>query len=1536
MQKIVKRGLALLLCAVLALGAMSLTPSQAQEAPAPQGQSDYGPLTVYGKAGETTFVPAGYTYVYEEEDGSVYTREAARDMYISQRVLTPQEAEALAGLEGGETRYLTAEDGSVLQCQDFDAQEAAQYSQAVREILGDAPLDQGEEISLRSEVYTQESWVKAMVIFEDAPVASMESMSVRLGQPLGQAEQTAMARIAAQQAVQTQALEKKLGYDLQVSDHFTLLTNAISVTVQYGDLQKLNRQPGVKAAFLMPAFSVPESEAPVVQSASQFLPNMHSAGPAMGATGAWDLGYQGEGMSVAILDTGLSYENPSFIQEPQDQSRVAYTKEDIAAILEANELHAEALSEETSLDTVYYSGKVPFGFNYADGLANFGTDDDTGLGHGTHVAGIVAGNLPEEVQEQLHMETLGIAPEAQLIIMKVFDMDGMCYFDYLIAAMEDAIVLGVDCANLSLGSACGPHYYEGMTEVYDAAREAGIHVVVAAGNDASTGYRSLWGEGLVESSSVSTGTLGMPGTFDSVLTVASMENPEEISIDAIRGLSTVSWYNRAQGFRQFFAYQEAESVPEGMGFKERLVGQFLTYTARWEDAAGKLMFVPFEGGNADSIMAQAVKAQAAAVVIYDPTPTQEELLENKYVDFSLTRFEVPMAATSKSEYDFIWSNLPDKGLLRIDSIWNPSQFAGQISSFSSWGPTDGLTLKPEITGIGGNVFSAYVGNDYAVASGTSMASPAVAASAALVRQYLRESGVAEEQLPHMVNCLLMSTATPVRDEEHDTLYFVRRQGAGLANAALAMASGAYIQVAGTDKAKFELGDDPDRTGSYTMDFQVVNFSDADKTYRLDTTVLGQTAQGGQFKHGKVTYLVSDYARELDAAVTSSAANGTITVPANSTAKVSVTVILSDADKAYMDERFPYGSYVEGFVQLLSEDNVTLSVPFLAFYGDFGEGPVLEEGTYETLMGSTESTYITADQFHNSLLGSRPVYDRTLGLSTSATFYLGDTYLADFFCVPSEDWFAGSHDLPFYPEMAGISPNGDGSLDSFHMGLGLKRNAENIHYTVKDRASGKILWEQDTGFVPKTYYSENAGTVLYAGISSAEALSYEWLFASTRDEEGNIIYDRNHCLLEEDTWIDIRAEVTPEYQTGSPNANDTIYFSLYIDNSGPFGAEDVSFQIEKRNIGSLGTMKMYEYDISNSEKWFIDYDYALTLSYDEEAGQWRGNGMLAVTAGGPLPIHQDSSSFYNFGVGRNYIVGDKLVVIATDRAGNTSVAAFEQGEAMGNYVNLAAEKTILDPGETLTIRNTAENQYDMQIEWTNNNPEILEILESDGYSCTIRALAPGAASVSGGFGPYAKSLDITVRDPERERIAGQYPDIANHWAREEIITAIQEGLFRGTGANTFSPETALTQGQLVTVLHRLAGTPEATGSSFQDVVEGRYYTEAVAWAKETGLVKGVTPERFYPNSPVTREQFAAILYRYAQLQGQDVSNQADLSAYLDAGKLSHYAQSPMAWAVAEGLIRGVSETALCPKASATRAQAAVILVRYFTWEASQAA
>lgn len=135
------------------------------------------------------------------------------------------------------------------------------------------------------------------------------------------------------------------------------------------------------------------------------------------------------------------------------------------------------------------------------------------------------------------METLGIAPEAQLVIMKVFDMDGMCYFDYLIAAMEDAIALGVDCANLSLGSACGPHYYEGMTEVYDAAgRRASTWwwppATTPPPATGVSGARAWWNPAPSPPA-----PWACPGTFDSVLTVASMENPQEVSFEAIRGLS---------------------------------------------------------------------------------------------------------------------------------------------------------------------------------------------------------------------------------------------------------------------------------------------------------------------------------------------------------------------------------------------------------------------------------------------------------------------------------------------------------------------------------------------------------------------------------------------------------------------------------------------------------------------------------------------------------------------------------------------------------------------------------------------------------------------------------------------------------------------------------------------------------------------------------------------------------------------------------------------------------------------------------------
>ncbi|MGM9640198.1 MAG: S8 family serine peptidase [Faecousia sp.] len=1511
MKKSFRRLLAWALCLALVLSALPAMAVGATDTSV-TAAADRSKM-VYATGEATTFVPAGYTYVYEGANGQVYSRQAQQDVYISSRVLTAQEAEALANLEYGQEGYMVDSTGRTLVCREFDAREAAAMSSAVQVILAGEDVAEDAKVSVLSEPCTSRTPVRALITFEDAPVIGLKGMSVSLGKPLGNAELQASRTIESKQLTVLSRAEKSLGCDIQVNNQFSLLTNAVSVTVNYGDLAALSKVSGVKSAILMPSYSIPEINAVTVDGDVET--NLKYAAPGMGANYAWDAGYKGEGMSVAVIDTGLCFENPSFAIEPSDTDAVAFTKEDIASILATKELNAETLSEDTSIDTVYYSSKIPFGFNYGDSEANFGSDDNTWFGHGSHVAGIVAGNLPEDAKEEFGMDTMGVAPEAQLIIMKVFDMMGNCYFDYLIAAIEDAILLGVDCANLSLGAPSGPVYLEDVTDVYDKAYEAGINVVVSAGNDAHAGVGSFWGNDLVKSDSVTTGTVGMPGSFDNVLTVASAENSKQISFWG----NAISWYNQKLNMRQFVSYEELPDVPEGKGFKESLEGSTYGFTDSFDDAEGKLVFYPFDGGNADSVIAAAVKAKAAGVILTGPQPTEENGWS--FVEATVTRFDVPVCVSDVGQYEWMLMQGPADGVVQVDAQWNPSATAGQISDFSSWGPTDGLTLKPEITGIGGNVFSAYYGTYFAIASGTSMSSPAVAASAALVRQYLAEENV-QHDIPtnQLVNSLLMSTATPVFDEENGTYYFVRRQGAGLANIGAALSSLAYIDVEGCDKPKFELGDDPARTGTYEMTFEVVNLSDTAKTYTLNTSVLGQRAEGGQFRNGKVTYLTTDSPRALNPVVTTSLTDGTVTVPAKGKAQVTVTVALTDAEKAYYDERFPAGAYVEGFIQLLSDETPNLTVPFLGFYGDFDDAPILEEGSYETLLGGIHS-YTTADQLHNSLVGYVTGGDGPEDLFSVKQHYLGDTRNPESVKIAQRDYDYESMwtwATEFYSEQAGISPNGDKNLDAFNLAIALRRNADNVHYTVTNIDTGEILWEQDTGFMQKTF---NAG--YYAGAE----LSVEWLYPLVTEEYdwGTwTYYDTSTTLVPNNTWVEITADVTPE---GAEKATESISFTLYIDQDAPISGDGFTVSCEQESFfPDEPPFTMYQFRKEYSEQWFMDYGMDMSLEYNEETGQWEGFGFGSTWGGSATPIKGDGgwSQTGTSNFGSNSI----MICMDYDHAGNASVFEVRGGDGMLEYVDLQADKTEIQVGETLTVLDVAENDFNTILNWAVSDESVAEIVESDAHSVTIKGLKKGTVTVSGGIGEYMAGVEITVVDPAFEAIKSQFTDIQNHWAKEDIAEAVYRGLFNGIDEDTFAPDKPITRGQLVTVLYRMEGEPEgAAKSSFADVKDGAYYAEAVNWAAENGIVNGIDEDTFAPNRPVTREQFAAILYRYAEYKELDVTARADLSAFKDADKVSSYAKDALSWAVAEGLIKGVSSTTLAPKGSATRAQAAVLLVRF---------
>lgn len=167
-----------------------------------------------------------------------------------------------------------------------------------------------------------------------------------------------------------------------------------------------------------------------------------------------------------------------------------------------------------------------------------------------------------------------------------------------------------------------------------------------------------------------------------------------------------------------------------------------------------------------------------------------------------------------------------------------------------------------------------------------------------------------------------------------------------------------------------------------------------------------------------------------------------------------------------------------------------------------------------------------------------------------------------------------------------------------------------------------------------------------------------------------------------------------------------------------------------------------------------------------------------------------------------------------------------------------------------------------------------------------------------------------------------------WYHEDVQYVSENGLMKGTGENLFSPDATTTRGMIVTILYRLEGEPSPTGACpFQDVASGKYYEKAITWAAENGIVSGFSADTFGPDQNITREQMAAILYRYATYKKYDVSTAGDLSKFPDADKVSSYAVDAMKWANAAGLINGSSDGKLYPAGNATRAQVAAILTRF---------
>ena len=295
----------------------------------------------------------------------------------------------------------------------------------------------------------------------------------------------------------------------------------------------------------------------------------------------------------------------------------------------------------------------------------------------------------------------------------------------------------------------------------------------------------------------------------------------------------------------------------------------------------------------------------------------------------------------------------------------------------------------------------------------------------------------------------------------------------------------------------------------------------------------------------------------------------------------------------------------------------------------------------------------------------------------------------------------------------------------------------------------------------------------------------------------------------------------------------------------------------------------------------------------------------------------------------------------------SGAAIPNGNYDPNITYLPGVLTIQEiPTYTVTVP-TAENGTITADKATAQEGDTvtLTVRPAEGYvlqslTATCAAAAPGTVPLQEkGEGIYTFAMpagDVTVAgtfalEEEEEEPWPPFPftDVPETmWYYDSVYYVYAHGLMNGTAATLFSPGNPTTRGMLVTILYRMEGSPQGAGwGPFTDVTPGAYYAQPIAWAAWNGIVNGITSTTFAPDRNVTREQMAAILYRYAEAKGYDVSASADLAGYPDGEEIQAYAREAMAWAVAENIIQGMEDDTLKPAGNASRAQIATILMRF---------
>ncbi|MBR6770392.1 MAG: S8 family serine peptidase [Lachnospiraceae bacterium] len=931
-----------------------------------------------------------------------------------------------------------------------------------------------------------------------------------------------------------------LGYDR------TLSTTSISVRTKYSNQAAIEQMEGVKTVYISPTFGM----ATVMEDMDIGVYTNNAPGM-IGATELNQTGYTGKGMKIAIIDTGIVVDHPSFQALPANKlTSNSMTEAFVDEVWDS--LNA---GESTSLrNAAYHNSKLPFIFNYWG--RNFDVSHQTANhDHGTHVAGIVAAN------QTTTPNVVGIAPDAQVIVMQVFNPSGGAEWSTIIAALEDCVLLDVDAVNLSLGSPAGFTDDDlEMKAILDRFENTDTHVIIAGGNDTNNAYMNLTGTDMSKTKNIDNGLIGTPATASGALAVASADNDGADLPYFTVGNRKIGFSDSAvtaqTNFLERFKEQTLEFVfLDGIGD----VGDYAN-----KEVKDKVVVVSRGTTSFQEKQKLAKEKGAIALVVYNNIPGSFSMAISDGDE------HIPCVAISRTDGEYLrtqsQNNTTSMVVCKAGDLTHTS-VERAMSSFSSWGVTPDLKLKPEITGVGGNIYASrdplIGGSNYGTMSGTSMASPQVAGAITILTQYLKETypnKYQDKELRTLATNLLMSTASQIKESE--TVYSPRYQGAGLVDLTKATTAGAYLSstTAYENRPKGEMGDDDTKTGVFTFGFTITNITNTQKTYTFDSTVLTPDVdETGEFMTNTTRALESKVVVKKDNQQISQ-----ILVPASSSVELSAEITLTGNDKNFINNNFENGTYVEGYLYVNEnkQDGVNLSMPFLGFFGNWSSAPVFDdEGEEASLYAPTIKTR------KGNRLGHNPYITGGKG---------GDQYNA----------------------ISNANPLNE-------MVFGMMRNSKKVTQTVtaKDNKD-TVYFTLDEENIIKTYYSATYGMIIPYILFNYSEEVYIW----DGTNNGSPLPDNTTATYTLSSYLDDGDEIV----------DDTYAFDVTIDNISPVveNADNLSEEIDKDT--ATGVVKL---PLSIREN-----HYVAAVIFESMEGDTLGKFEVSNTPGETLQTEFDVTGY----------------------------------------------------------------------------------------------------------------------------------------------------------------------------------------------------------------------------------------------------------------------------------------------------------------------